>query len=163
MRQKKLAIISVLIALLTTMAQAATGIYKLVDENGHVTYTNAPTKGGQKLQIDPVGPKGVAKAMTKAPLAVRNFPKVSDDQQKKRDISRRQILENELAAETKLLAEMQQVLNETTKNLKLVATHHARLLLDTHVSEDENIKKLRNQIALHEKNITALRTELGNH
>ncbi|SDI08984.1 DUF4124 domain-containing protein [Nitrosomonas sp. Nm132] len=163
MGQKQLAIASVLIVLLTTVTQAVAGIYKLIDENGHVTYTNAAAKGGQKLRVDPAGPRVVAKAMTTAPLAIRGFPKVSDNQQKKRDVNRRQILENELAAETKLLAEMQQVLNEATKNLRRVAANHAQLLPDTHVSEDESIKKLRNQITLHERNITALRIELGNH
>ncbi|SDY38271.1 DUF4124 domain-containing protein [Nitrosomonas sp. Nm33] len=162
MGQKNFAIASVLAALLTITTHAAAGIYKLVDENGHVTYTNAPVKGGQKLQFNSSETKVVAKVTTMAPLTRGDFPKVTDGQQKRRDINRRQILENELATETKYLVEIQQTLNEAIKKLRQAATNNTQLLLDTHISENENIKKLRNQITLHERNIMALRAELGN-
>lgn len=162
MRQKNFTIASVLAALLTITTHAAAGIYKLVDENGHVTYTNAPVRGGQKLQSSSSEARVVAKAMTTVPLTMEGFPKVSDGQQKRRDVNRRQILESELATETKHLVEMQHALNEAIKNLRQVATNNSQLLLDARISENENIKKLRNQITLHERNIMALRTELGN-
>ncbi len=161
MGQKNFAIASVLAALLSITTHAA-GIYKLVDENGHVTYTNTPVRGGQKLQANLSETRVVAKAMTAVPLTIGGFPKVTDNQQKKRDVNRRQILENELASETKHLVEIQQALNEAIKNLRQAATNNTQLLLDAHVSENENIKKLRHQITLHERNIMALRAELGN-
>ncbi|SFM00860.1 DUF4124 domain-containing protein [Nitrosomonas communis] len=162
MWQKNFAIASVLAALFTIMTHAVAGIYKLVDENGHITYTNTPVKGGQKLQTSSSETRVVAKAMTKAPLTIGGFPKVTDSQQKKRDINRRQILESELASETKHLVEIQQALNEAIKNMRSAANHNTQLLPDTDVSENENINKLRKQISLHERNIMALRAELGN-
>ncbi|MCO6428122.1 DUF4124 domain-containing protein [Nitrosomonas communis] len=161
MRQKEFAAASVLIILLTmTASYAVAGIYKLVDENGHVTYTNTPAKKGQKLQAGASQPKAVAKAPMPASLPIRNFPKVSEGQQKQRDVNRRQILESELATETKLLAEIQHALNKAIENLRLVMADPVPLLPDAHTFQDENIKKLRHQATLHERNIMALRTEL---
>jgi bacterioferritin (cytochrome b1) len=162
MRQKNFVIASLLAVLFTNTTHAVAGIYKLVDENGHITYTNTPVKGGQKLQTNSSETRIVAKAMTRAPLTIGAFPKVTDSQQKKRDVNRRQILESELASETKHLVEIQQALNEAIKNMRSAEPHHTQLLSDTHISENENIKKLRNQISLHERNIMALRAELGN-
>ena len=162
MAHKEFALVSVLIALFTITTYAAAGIYKLVDENGHVTYTNTPAKSPQKLQSSSSQSGLVAKAMTTAPLAVKNFPKVSDGQQRKRDINRRQILENELATETRLLEEIQHTLNEAIQDLREVAINHAPSKTNADLHEDESVKKLRDQIASHERNIMALRTELEN-
>lgn len=162
MRQKKFTIASVLAALLTITTHAAAGIYKLVDENGHVTYTNAPVRGGQKLLFSASETRVVAKAMTAVPLTIEGFPKVSDGQQKKRDVNRRQILESELATETKHLVETQHALNKAIKNSRQIATNNnSQFLLDVRISENENIKKFRDQITLHERNIMSLRAELG--
>lgn len=163
MRSKKTVIVSLLLVLLMMMAQTEAGIYKLVDENGHVTYTNTPVKGGQRLYSGSTEIGVTAKAITKVPGMMTNFPKVTEGQQKKRDINRRQILENELATETKLLAEKQQALNETTRNLKQVATKDAQSLGDVNISQNENVRNIRHQITLHERNIMALRTELATH
>lgn len=86
-------------------ATAAYGeIYKHVDSQGRVTYSNVPIKGAIKLNLEPLTtvPAPRAKASTPTPA---DFPKVDGDTQKKRDDSRRKILEDELAAEEKLLAD----------------------------------------------------------
>lgn len=154
--------LTVLIALFGVAAHAIAGIYKLVDESGRVTYTNAPAKGAQKLQLDasPTGPRTVAKATMATPsVTIDSFPKVSVTQQKRRDDKRRQILENELAEETKHLVEMQRALQDATKNIQLM-TNQADLTSADPLYEDERIRNLRKQVSLHERNIMALRTEL---
>ncbi len=163
MMQYKWVAVTVLIALLMVTIPAVAGIYKVVDENGRVTYTNAPAKSAQRVKLSSSEPTMVAKAaMTTAPVAMDGFPKVSVTQQKKRDVKRRQILENELAAETRLLAEIHHALNEAEKSVKLIVADRSQLMSESSFFEDEKIKKLRNQAALHERNITALYKELEN-
>ncbi|MEN6587623.1 MAG: DUF4124 domain-containing protein [Sulfuricella sp.] len=79
-------------------------IYKQVDAQGRVTYSNVPMKGATKLNLEPLNtvPATRTKASTPSPSG---FPKVDGDTQKKRDDTRRKILEDELAAEEKLLTE----------------------------------------------------------
>lgn len=163
MRRYNWITVTVLIALLMVTIPAAAGIYKVVDENGRVTYTNAPAKSAQKLNLNLSEPRIVAKAaMVTTPVAMGSFPKVSITQQKKRDVKRRQILESELATETRLLAETHHALNEAAKSVKLFVADQSQLISEINFFEDEKIKKLRNQATLHERNITALHKELEN-
>lgn len=156
--------VTVLLVLFGVTAYATAGIYKLVDENGRVTYTNAPAKGAQKLQLGvsaPSVPRAVAKATIATPLVtMEGFPKVSATQQKRRDDKRRQILENELVEETKHLTEMQRALDDATKSIQRLATNQVGLMFSVPFFEAEKIKKLRKQVSLHESNILALHTEL---
>lgn len=89
---------------LASATTASGEIYKHVDDQGRVTYSNVPIKGASKLNLDPLTtvPAPRAKASTPTPAG---FPKVDGDTQKKRDDTRRKILEEELAAEEKLLAD----------------------------------------------------------
>lgn len=79
-------------------------IYKHVDAQGRVTYSNVPIKGAIKLNLEPLTTVPGPRAKTSSPTPA-NFPKVDHDTQKKRDDTRRKILEEELAAEEKLLAD----------------------------------------------------------
>lgn len=92
------------IATIFTLGAAHAEIYKHVDEQGRVTYSNVPMKGAVKLNLEPLTtiPASRPKPSTASPLG---FPKVDNDTQKKRDDTRRKILEEELAAEEKLLTE----------------------------------------------------------
>ncbi len=127
-------------------------IYKSVDEDGHVTYSSTPIKGGKKLNLEPLP--------TMKPLAPASsgFPKVDGETQRGRDDTRRKILQDELNAEEKLLEESNQNLNNASpevfkgtegKTFRNVAKY------------DEKIKLLQEQIDLHTKNIEALKTELS--
>lgn len=118
-------------ALAVLSASNAQGeIYKHVDAQGRVTYSNVPMKGAIKLNLDPLTtvPAPRARASTPSPAG---FPRVDNDTQKKRDDTRRKILEEELAAEEKLLG-------------------------------DAVKGKSREDIELHEKNVSALKKELSN-
>lgn len=133
--------------LLALPAQAE--IYKSVDAKGHVTYSNVPSKGAVKLNLEPPGaPAGRPRAAAPA-----GFPRVDSETQKKRDETRRSILESELAAEQKLLAEDRQALaqDEAARPAGPSGDPKAR----------ERAQKLKEQAALHEKNTEALRKELA--
>lgn len=89
-------------SVMNTVAHAE--IFKHVDAQGRVTYSNVPMKGATKLNLEPLNTVPATKPKASAP-SPSGFPKVDGDTQKKRDDTRRKILEEELAAEEKLLAE----------------------------------------------------------
>lgn len=132
-------------------------IYKSVDADGHVTYSSAPIKGGKKIILDPNLSSGSTERPRSA-LGPENFPKVDNRTQKGRDDTRRQILEEELAAEEKLLAEANQ-------NLKVVSPEVYRgkdgKTYRNVAKYDEKTKALNEQANLHQRNVEALKTELS--
>jgi len=152
----------------TLVANAYAEIYKHVDPDGRITYSNAPMKGAKRLYLDPpLSPSAKARVATPD-----NFPKVDSRAQKERDLGRRKILEDDLAAEEKLLAEAGQALKEGEENPEVSKV--SRTITDKDgkssvVTEtrrnvakyEEKIKKLKEQVALHEKNIVALKKELA--
>ena len=106
MRKRFLVVISVLIFIGTSMTTVATAeIYRHVDNSGQVTYTNSRLKGAEKVNFK----RKLAKARTSAP---KNFPRVHRKVQKKRDLKRRNILNDELATEEKLLFNAKQTLKK---------------------------------------------------
>ena len=134
----------------TGWAQAE--IYKQIDADGHVTYSSTPMKGSKKLDLE--SPNTSPSPATPPPVRARNsdaspsdFPRVDSHTQKSRDGTRRKILEDELAAEEKLLAEARQNLKDGMGTL------------ETHPKQ---IKPLQEQVSLHEKNVEALKSELAN-
>ena len=138
----------------------ASGIYKLIDEHGHVTYTNTPAKGARKLLPNTPG----SAVSTRRPrpttstgaTAAKNHLRVSRLQQQQRDVKRRQILTQELDAEIRLL-------ENAMKTLSLTLQKPRNHPPDNNTEEDHHdILQLRNQAALHERNIQALKTELNN-
>ena len=131
------------------MAPASAEIYKYVDESGRVTYTNIPKKGSKKLDLDPI-----SAAKTRNNAGPADFPKVDSQTQKKRDEARKQILHDELATEEKSLAEAQKALKEGEA---------ARIGGEVRDSPKyrERVQKLKENVSLHEKNIAALKKELG--
>lgn len=92
-------------------------IYKHVDAQGRVTYSNVPMKGATKLNLEPLNTVPASRPKTSV-SSPSGFPKVDGDTQKKRDDTRRTILEEELVAEEKLLAESTKL-----KDAKAVTLH----------------------------------------
>lgn len=129
-------------------ASAHAEIYKSVDANGRVTYSNIPSKGAVKLNLEPPASSARQKAASKA----ANFPKIDSETQKKRDDIRLNILEEELAAERKLLNESRRALAES-ETAPAAERGNQNFL--------ERLQKLKEEVALHEKNIEALQKELG--
>jgi len=129
---------------------ASAEIYKFVDENGRVTYTNIPKKGAKKLDVG----GGNAAPGNRANAGPSTFPKVDSQTQKKRDDLRKQILEDEMATEQKALADAQKALKDgEAVRLGDEAKNYQKYL--------DRVKKLRDNVALHERNIEALKKELA--
>ena len=132
-------------------------IYKAVDENGHVTYSSTPIKGGKKIILEPL-PTMVPPARARSSASPEGFPRVDGAKQKERDETRHKILQDELTAEEKLLEESRQSLNDASpevfkgqdgKTYRNVAKY------------EEKIKTLKEQVDLHSKNVEALNIELS--
>jgi len=106
-------------------------MYKWKNADGVWQYSNInPPKGATKLNLDPLNTVPATRPKTSV-ASPSNFPKVDGDTQKKRDDTRRRILEEELTAEEKLLTEA-------------------------------TAKRDATSVALHEKNVAALKKELSN-
>jgi len=153
----KLRYLLVLSCLIPVLAQAE--IYKAVDEDGHVTYSSTPIKGGKKIILEPL-PTMVPPARARSTATPEDFPRVDGETQKRRDDTRRKILEDELAAEQKLLEEARQNLKEGEEKPEGVRTKDGKIFRNV-AKYDEKIKDLTGQVELHQKNVEALQTELS--
>ena len=138
-----------LLLALPFMAQAST-LYRCSDEFGHTTYTNYKT-GNRKCTVmsrdsGPTTSSDKSGGGSAAKPSPTDFPKVAGDTQKRRDGDRRYILEQELDTEQKHLAEEQKSLAE-----KIVAK-----------AAPDMLQPIRDRVALHERNLDALRREISN-
>ncbi|MCB6184111.1 DUF4124 domain-containing protein [Leeia sp. TBRC 13508] len=144
-----------LVGLLLSPAVMADTIYKVVDANGNVTYTNSPVKGAQRLNFDDaVAPNGFSsggaakpkrEASSTATATPTSFPRVDTETQKRRDNTRAQVLQDELNDEVKLFEESRKALSDATAQKQPA----------------DKLAKLQNSVTLHSKNIEALRKELA--
>lgn len=179
---------------LASPAFAQSTIYKHVDENGRVTYTNRPMKGAVVMELEPLstipGFAGAAdRPAAKAPdnrLSVKpsvavvtpkpmpvTVASIDRETQKDRDQVRRGILEDELSQEEKALAEVRKSLLQEQQNPTLIAAVRvAQQATDPTPAQQAEmraaidkasgrIRGLQATVAEHEKNIEALKKELG--
>ena len=145
-------------------APAQATLCKYVDANGNVTYSDAVVKGATKVdcfQAPPVPPppppqKATAPSGTPSasPAPSGGLPNVDPGTQKKRDESRRKILENELAAEEQALAGARKALADG-EAVRLGDEKNYQRYLD-------RIQGLKDRVAQHERNVSALKQELSN-
>lgn len=157
------ALLLAVLAATATAARADNALYKCVDASGQITYTNQKGgKGCTVLSRDlPVSTFTPPPASTKPRAATpAGFPKVNGDQQKARDTDRRQILNQELAAEQKNLEEAKKALAEQ-ENLILPEERIAGGGIQGGKRE-ARIQTFRDRVQLHERNIEALNRELSN-
>jgi hypothetical protein len=147
------------LALLLIAPFAAAETCKYVDDDGNVTYSNVAVKNAKKVNCfgdvppPPASPANVPKPGKAATPAPQNFPSVDAATQKKRDESRRKILEEELAEEEELLDEAKKALSEA-ESVRLGDESNYQKFLD-------RVQPYKEAVALHEKNITALKQELA--
>jgi len=139
------------LAVLAPAAQAE--IYKFVDENGLVTYTNMPRPGSKPQMVipdlskpgkaipDPV-PAGTPKSSGKI-ATPSYFPKVDVGTQRKRDDMRRQLLVEELRSEERNLTAAKTALGQASR------------------TPGADVRKLSDAVRMHEKNIEMLNKELS--
>ena len=147
-----------LLFLVAIPAQAAV-MYQCVDESGHKSFSNmkSATKGAKCTAMD-LGPASApaAKGATKTPTPT-NFPKVEENTQRARDTDRLRILEGELDAEKRNLAQAQKDLAEQE------ATSMFRMqgggISGSKVAE--RVQPFKDKVALHERNIEAIQKEIS--
>ncbi len=143
-------------ALFASHAQA--DIYKRVDEEGHVTYSSTPLKGGKKLHLEPL-PTMAPPA--KARGSSEGFPRVDSETQSRRDDTRRKILEDELATERKALEDARTKLQEAQDTPEVYKTPSGQTFRNV-AKYEENVKAAQEEVRAHEKNVDALQKELSN-
>lgn len=200
-----------LVASTTALAQSA--IYKHVDENGRVTYTNKPMKGAVQMELEPLTtipgtPAGTLRpqpVVAKQTLAEKAEPieasaksetiaasarpavavvtpvssrpttiaSIEPQVQRKRDDDRRRILQDELSQEEDSLTKARASLTQEQANPQLIAavraaqtaeSPSASQLVEMRNAVDKasgRIRGLQATVAEHEKNIEALKKELG--
>ena len=133
-------------------------IYKRVDEDGHVTYSSTPIKGGKKLHLEPLP---TMSAPAKARNTPEDFPRVDSQTQSRRDNTRRKILEDELAAEQQALEDSRAKLKEGQDTPEVYKGTNGQTYRNT-AKYEEKVNALQEDVRQHEKNIDALNTELSN-
>lgn len=135
---------------------AANVLYKCTNASGVVLYTNqksADRKCEVLSRTPAVPPAPTSAAAPGRPKATQpspaDFPKVSSNEQKARDGDRRAILDRELANETTHL-------EKARRELAAAASQPAAS------QSPDTQRTLRDTVTLHERNIEALKKEIGN-
>ena len=113
-------------------------MYKCTTRSGNIAYFNVP---------------GAVASTARTPTPA-GFPKVDAGTQKGRDILRNKVLTDELATEEKLLAEARAAYGDGTPPPLPDEKANAQKYAD-------RLARLRQTVALHEKNIEALKRELA--
>lgn len=150
--------IGVVFCMLSPMANAE--IYKVIDADGRVTYTNVPTKGAKKLDIDPAPSGGAPAAKPNQRISTpETFPRVDKKTQNQRDNTRRQILEAELEAEKKALEEAKKAYVEGESNPEVYKAANGKTFRNV-AKFEEKMKVLQANVDGHERNIQLLQKEL---
>lgn len=142
-------------------------IYKHVDADGRVTYSNIKSKGSTRLEIDPDAnniSNDHAKAKTnntanKRTATPDSFPRVDKDTQNQRDSKRRSILQGELDAEKAALEEAKKAYAEGESNPEVYRTASGQTFRNVPKFEAK-MKGLKENVDNHEKNIELLQKEL---
>lgn len=150
-------------------------VFKCVDADGRITYTNDRSLGRNCTPLDTDQPVSSIPAPTRSATtapstpapAVGSFPRVSPDAQRARDDTRRQILESELATEQAALEEARQALAEEEARDAPEDRNVRRQTADGRSYSSINLEKraqrlqpYKDEVELHERNIEALRREL---
>lgn len=139
----------VLLLLVLCTISVHADIYKYVDKEGNVTYTNMPRPGAKRILIEaplslpPTNAAKKKKYRHRSRTAPKDFPKVDASTQERRDEMRRQILMHELQGEQN----------------KLAAARSA--LANAQLQPGADLAKPQGAIRRHEKNIELLKQELS--
>jgi hypothetical protein len=144
------------------VANAQSAIYKCVDAQGRVEFTDISKSGCKALDLPgtiaaPARRGGAAPRQQSASVPVAtpaNFPRVDVSVQKARDDDRRGILNDELRAEEKKLAELKASFNGGEPERQGNEKNYAKYL--------ERVASMKDDISRSESNIDALRREIAN-
>lgn len=140
-------------------AFAQSEVYLCVDSNGNREYKNTGTTKGCK-RVDLPGVTTIPASATKKPATQTasakptDFPRVNDTVQKARDSDRKQILQDEMRTEEQKLAGLRSEYNNGEPERRGDERNYAKY--------QERTAALKDDIARTEKNVDALKRELGN-
>lgn len=134
-------------------------IYKNVDANGHVTYSNVPSKGAKKLDLEPPANTGFESKPRARTVTPSDFPRVDKQTQVQRDQKRKKILEEELATEKKVLDDAKKTYAENQANAEFFRANNLKEPGNI-IKYDENLKRLEAEVESHKKNVELLQKEL---
>ena len=153
-------------SVLSTIARA--DIYKQVDAQGHVTYSNVKIKGATKLDLEaPAGNttsnanSSERRAETRTRTATpASFPKVDSQTQNQRDGTRKSILQSELEGEKSALEDAKKSYTEGASNPEVYKTKDGKTFRNV-PKFDEKMKSLQAEIDTHQRNIELLQKEIN--
>lgn len=148
-------------------SQALAEIYKRVDADGRVTYSNIKSKGATRLELDPdaniisnerarASGSNSANKRTSTP---EDFPRVDRNTQNQRDDKRKDILLNELAAEKAALEQAKIAYAEGESKPEVYKNASGATFRNVPKFE-EKMKRLQADVDSHQKNIELLQKEL---
>ncbi len=171
---KQLSFFSALLFALMAPALVHAEIYKHVDAEGRVTYSNVKIKGAKKLDLEPAdtnfGGDNSASSRDKirAPQAKTatpaSFPKVDASTQNLRDNKRKDILLSELEAEKLALARAKLAYAEGESKPEVYQKRNANGSTSTfrNVAKfQEKMQGLQADVDVHQRNIQLLTKEIG--
>jgi Domain of unknown function (DUF4124) len=162
MKRRLSGVLAVLLLTASGAALAQTDVYLCVDDTGKKEYKNTGlTKGCKRVDLPgitmiPAPPKrsgGVQTASAK-PSTPSDFPKVDGTAQKTRDNDRRQILLDEMKNEEQKLANLKKEYNNGEPERHGDERNYAKY--------QERVAVMKEDISRTEKNIDALKREIGN-
>lgn len=144
-----------LFASASTLAHAE--VYKCIDASGRVTYTNDHTLARNCVRLQSDQAVSSVPAPTSRPAAgaapAAAFPRVNPADQRARDDTRRQVLENELSTEENALAAAEKALAEQ-EAVRFGGERNYQKVLD-------RLQPFKDKVELHKRNIEALRREIS--
>ncbi|QJE03145.1 DUF4124 domain-containing protein [Massilia forsythiae] len=167
-----LAALALAAALAHPGARADSVVYKCVDKGGRVEFTDINKPGCKALDLPGYvpAPAPVAKAAANPnaapPVTMRqgagrppaanpaNFPRVDGAAQRARDDDRREILNEELRAEEKKLADLRRDFNNGEPERQGNEKNYAKY--------QERVANMRDDVGRAEKNVEALKREIAN-
>jgi len=141
-------------------ACAQSTVYLCTDAKGNKEYTNTAAKGCKKMDLPglttvPAPKKGATpSANGKKSDTANNFPKVDDKTQKSRDSDRKQILQDELRIEEEKLAKLKGEYKGGEPDRLGDEKNYAKY--------QERTAKMKEDVERAEKNVEALKREIGN-
>ena len=152
-------------------APAYADIFKCRDAEGRITYTNDRTLG-RNCERMPDQPVSTIPAPPRRPSAAdaaasSGFPRVTPQDQRNRDDTRRQVLESELGKEEEALEAARKTLAEeetrdAPEDRNIARTVDGRTVRSLNPGKrEERLQPFRDKVELHQRNIDALRQELN--
>ena len=167
---KQLSFLSVLLCAWILPNLGYAEIYKHVDSEGRVTYSNVKIKGAKKLELEPAdtsfggdnsagirSEKRIPQAKTPTP---GNFPKVDSGTQTQRDSKRKDILLSELEAEKQALANAKAAYIEGESKPEVYKGANGKTFRNV-AKFEEKMKNLQADVDAHQRNIDLLTKEIS--